>query len=565
MTKKIKNISILLVIIIFIGLVMRLWSINYGLPDIMYIDAQKTVGLSKKIALKILNGQWNIDPEKYQYPTFYINILAAEFVIYGLYYGLVNTYNGKFKTFKEAIYSLYMPTERGYLYKAVPSIFYSMARITSAIAGTLTILFTFLLASTAFKDRRIGLVAALFIALMFFHIKDSKYPMTDATMCLMGVIGAYYLAKISIESTLKNYILAGAFIGLGASTKYFPIFYTIPFGLIIIKDWIDERIKDRKNLYKKIVIGLSMILIFFIIGTPIFLVRYSNYLGFTNLQMQVQRKGKVGYTQNWYFDYLFNTYPINNELFSTNGLWSAMGIPILILLLIGIIYSLYMVFSNKSNNKWIDLGLTLMVILFYIFMAGEGKKRIIRYFYFCYPIYAVIAARFLTDISDIIFKNFNNQKRNLVLCFFAIIFVLPTSIRTIRFNYIRSFPDTRISAGKWIEENIPYGSKIFMPILYPPIISSAKYKIGHYRGGGGEMKKFVPIVEQIKLAGFEYIITSSYDTIIFYSPDTLREHPKLALNWRSFFRSLDEKAELINKFENNKINKPGPEIRIYKI
>lgn len=565
MAKNIKNISILLIIIILIGLVMRLWSINYGLPDIMYIDAQKTVGLSKKIALKILNGKWNIDPEQYQYPTFYINILATEFVIYGLYYGLVNTYNGKFKTFKEAIYSLYTPKKPGYLYNAVPPVFYSMARITSAIAGTLTILFTFLLATTAFKDRRIGLVAALFIALMFFHIKDSKYPMTDATMCLMGVIGAYYIAKISIESTLKNYILAGAFIGLGFSTKYFPIFYTIPFGFIIIKDWIDEKNKEKKNLYKKIAIGLSMILIFFIIGTPIFLLRYPNYLGFTKMQMRVQHSGKLGYTQSWYFDYLFNTYPINNELFSANGFWSAMGIPLLILLLTGIIYSLYMVFSNKSNNKWIDLGLTTMVILFYIFMAGEGKKRIIRYFYFCYPIYAIIAARFLTDIIDIIFKNFKYQKRNLILCTFAIIFVLPAFIKTIRFNYIRSFTDTRIPSGKWIEENIPYGSKIFMPILYPPLISTKKYKIGYYRGGGGEMAKFIPIVEQIKLAGFEYIITSSYDTLIFYSPDSLREHPKLTMNWRSFHKSLDKKAKLIKKFENNKINKPGPEIKIYKI
>ena len=102
-----------------------------------------------------------------------------------------------------------------------------------------------------------------------------------------------------------------------------------------------------------------------------------------------------------------------------------------------------------------------------------------------------------------------------------------------------------------------------MPILYPPIISSVKYDIGFYRGDA--MKKFVPIVEQIKSAGYKYIITSSYDTIVFYAPDSLREHPELSLNWQAFLESLDKKANLVKRFENNKINKPGPEINIYKI
>ena len=79
------------------------------------------------------------------------------------------------------------------------------------------------------------------------------------------------------------------------------------------------------------------------------------------------------------------------------------------------------------------------------------------------------------------------------------------------------------------------------------------------------MKEFNPTIEQIKRAGFEYIITSSYDTIVFYAPDSLRELPKLSLNWRYFLESLDKRAALIKRFENNKINKPGPEIRIYKI
>ena len=60
----------ILLLIIIIGLIVRLWSIHYGLPDIKYIDAEKTVGLAKKISSNILKGTFDIDPQKYQYPTF---------------------------------------------------------------------------------------------------------------------------------------------------------------------------------------------------------------------------------------------------------------------------------------------------------------------------------------------------------------------------------------------------------------------------------------------------------------------------------------------------------------
>lgn len=573
MEKNKKTIYILL-LIIFIGLIVRFWSINYGLPEIKYIDSEKTLGPAKRIAYNILNGKLDIDPKKYQYPTVFINIMAAEFIVYGLYYGFINTLSGKYRTFKEAIQSLYRPPDPGYNYRAVPSVFHLMARVTSALAGTLTILFVFLLGTTTFKDRKIGLVAALFLAFMFGHVKDTTYPMTDATMCLMGTIAAYYIAKISIDDRLKNYILAGAFLGLGISTKYFPILFLIPFSIIIATK-CQKQIGNKKfnfNSYKKPLIGLLMIPLFFLIGTPIFLARYNKILGIGGekgtrktgviKELRSQKGGKLGYTQNWYFDLLFCTYPINNEPLSAQSHLNILGAPLLILLILGLYLSLYKVLTNQSQNRWMDIGLTITVILFYIFMAGTGRRKLIRYFYFLYPIYAVIAARFLTETIHFLF---NKRKRNhtLPLIIAAIIFVLPTGIRTMRFNFLRSHTDTRLIAGKWFEQNVPFGTKIFMPQFYPPIISSAKYNISFY--SGKSMGNFNPTVKLIKQFGIKYIITSSYDTIRFYSPDAIRWKPDLTIRWKKFLRSLDKKTKLIKHYENNTFNKPGPEIKIYEV
>ncbi|MGA1790499.1 MAG: ArnT family glycosyltransferase [bacterium] len=550
----------LLGLIILIALFVRLWGINHGLPDLMYVDAQKTVGISKRITLNILNGKFDIDPQKYQYPTLFINLLAAEFTIYGVVYALVGKYQGRFKNFSEAVNALYTPSKPGYLYQAVPSAFYLIARITNALAGVLTVFFVFLLGAKAYKDDRIGLCSALFLALMFFHVKDSRYPMTDAVMCLMAVVALYYIARLNHEGGIKNYLLAGAFIGFGVSTKYIPVFLVIPFLIVMgFRWWEEHKTVEPKTLYGYPLSGLAMIPVSFVIGTPIFLVRFKNYLGHSQSQITAQTGGKLGFTQSWYFDYLFSRIPSNYEPLAIDSFWGAMGLPILILLLLGLIYAFYRGFTHRDKIQPLDIGFSLLIICYYVFLAGPGNKRIIRYFYFLYPIFCVIAARFLVDAFSWI--KYLKGKAGILIAL-AILCVLPTGIRTIRYAYLLSHTNTRIESGRWIEKHIQPGAKIFTPILYPPSISKTKYQIFFYRG---ENMDIVPNIQMVRKAGFEYIITSSYDSVVYFYPDSMRERPELVSGWKKFYISLDESLPLLKRFENNLINKPGPEIKIYKL
>ena len=550
----------LLGLIILIALFVRLWGINHGLPDIMYVDAQKTVGISKRITLNILNGKFDIDPQKYQYPTLFLNLLVVEFTAYSVIYALIGKWQGRFKSFSEAVRVLYTPPGSGYLYQAVPSAFYLIARITNALAGVLTVFFVFLLGAKAYKDDRIGLCSALFLALMFFHVKDSRYPMTDAVMCLMGAIALYYIACLNHEGGIKNYLLAGAFIGFGVSTKYLPVFLVIPFLIVMrFRWWEEHKTVEPKRLYGYPLSGLAMIPVSFVIGTPIFLVRFKNYLGHSQRQVAAQTGGKLGFTQSWYFDYLFSRIPSNYEPLAIDSFWGAMGLPILILLLLGLIYALYRGFTHRDKIQPLDIGFSLLIICYYVFMAGPGNKRIIRYFYFLYPIFCVIAARFLVDAFSWI--KYLKGKAGILIAL-AILCVLPTGIRTIRYVYLLSHTNTRIESGRWIEKHIQPGAKIFTPILYPPSISKTRYKIFFYRG---ENMDIIPNIQMIRRAGFEYVITSSYDSVVYFYPDSMRERPELVSGWKKFYLSLDESLPLLKRFENNLINKPGPEIKIYRL
>ena len=557
---KIKKKYYLLGLIILIALFVRLWAINHGLPELMYVDAQKTVGISKRITLNILNGKFNIDPKKYQYPTFFLNLLVVEFTVYAACYAVISKWQGRSKSFSEAVKALYSPKGSGYLYQAVPSAFYLIARITSALAGVLTVFFVFLLGAKAFKDDRIGLCSALFLALMFFHVKDSRYPMTDAMMALMSVIALYYIACLSHDGGIKNYLLAGTFIGLGVSTKYLPGFLVIPFLIVMgFKWWEERKTGDTKKLYGYPLSGLAMIPVAFIIGTPIFLLRINNYLGHSQRQLAAQTGGKLGFTQSWYFDYIFSRIPSNYEPFAIDSLWGAMGLPILILLILGLIYALYRGFTQRDKIQPLDIGFSLLIIFYYIFLAGPGNKRIIRYFYFLYPLFCLMGARFLVEAFSWIRPL--KGKVWILICL-SILCVLPTGIRTIRYVYLLSHTNTRIESGAWIEKHIQPGAKIFAPILYPPCISNSTYKIFFYRG---ENMDIIPNIGMLRKAGFEYIITSSYDSTIYFYPDSMRERPELVSGWKRFYLTLDKSLSLLKKFDNNLINKPGPEIKIYKL
>jgi len=354
--------------------------------------------------------------------------------------------------------------------------------------------------------------------------------------------------------------VARTFIGLGVSTKYLPGFLVIPFLIVMgFRWWEEHKTVEPKRLYGYPLSGLAMIPVSFVIGTPIFLVRFKNYLGHSQRQVAAQTGGKLGFTQSWYFDYLFSRIPSNYEPLAIDSFWGAMGLPILILLLLGLIYALYRGFTHRDKIQPLDIGFSLLIICYYVFMAGPGNKRIIRYFYFLYPIFCVIAARFLVDAFSWI--KYLKGKAGILIAL-AILCVLPTGIRTIRYVYLLSHTNTRIESGRWIEKHIQPGAKIFTPILYPPSISKTRYKIFFYRG---ENMDIIPNIQMIRRAGFEYVITSSYDSVVYFYPDSMRERPELVSGWKKFYLSLDESLPLLKRFENNLINKPGPEIKIYRL
>ena len=78
----------LLFIIIVAGFSIRLLGVKFGLPDSTYVDSGHTIIPAKRIAYNILQGKFDIDTQTYLYPALFYNLLATEFITYGVLYGI---------------------------------------------------------------------------------------------------------------------------------------------------------------------------------------------------------------------------------------------------------------------------------------------------------------------------------------------------------------------------------------------------------------------------------------------------------------------------------------------
>ncbi len=158
------NVAILAGILI-VALGLRIWGIGFGLPDPYHADEPTYVSAALNLGAGIIGRQPN--------PTAFSNILFGE---YAAYY-LIGRLGGLFSStaaFEQA-------------YRADPSVFLLLSRLTSALLGTATVMVVYWLGART-KRRIIGLLAALLLAVTFLHVRDSHYGVPDvATAFFIGL------------------------------------------------------------------------------------------------------------------------------------------------------------------------------------------------------------------------------------------------------------------------------------------------------------------------------------------------------------------------------------------
>jgi len=184
--------------IIFAGALLRLWAINWGLPD-LYEEAAPLVKSWK---------MWNwggagleFNPHFFNYPalTFYLNFLvqALQFLL-GFALGMYRSIS----TYGAEMTSIVIPARLLVVAFDIGTI-WVLAKLVREHAGA-----------------RPSFVAAALIALNPLHIEQSHYIIVDIPLAFFITLSLLYILRAFRSGERKWYFLAGLSIGLATATKY---------------------------------------------------------------------------------------------------------------------------------------------------------------------------------------------------------------------------------------------------------------------------------------------------------------------------------------------------------
>jgi 4-amino-4-deoxy-L-arabinose transferase-like glycosyltransferase len=268
---------------------LRLWAIRWGLP---YVDHPDEPALVNVVLQMLRSGDLN--PHFFLYPSFYFYLLWAILAVHyrwGIATGLYS--------------SLDQMTITTDLYTTIPE-FFVWGRVLAIVLGTATVLGMFVLGKRSWS-RSAGLLAALFLAVLPFHMRHSQYVTTDVGSACFVLLA--YLAATSIMESgrWRAYLLAGLWAGLAASTKYNAGAVVLP---IVVAHGLYWRRQMVARLPRLIVAGCASLLAF-VVGTPYAVLAWPEFRDGILRQMTHYGAGAHGdYLGAWniagYLDFFWN-------------------------------------------------------------------------------------------------------------------------------------------------------------------------------------------------------------------------------------------------------------------
>jgi 4-amino-4-deoxy-L-arabinose transferase-like glycosyltransferase len=275
--------------IVVFGFGLRIWAVRWGLPYVDHPDEPALVN----VVLRMMRSQ-DLNPHFFLYPSLYFYLLLAIFSVHhrwGVATGLYSSLD-----------QMHVTTD---LYTTIPE-FFVWGRVLAILLGSATVLAVFWLGKRSW-DRGAGLLAALFLATLPFHMRHSQYVTTDVGSGLF-VLLAYLAATAILQGgRWRVYLWAGLWAGLAASTKYNAGAVVIPIVVAHLLHWRRQFLTQSPRL---IAAGAAALLSF-VAGTPYAVLAWPEFRDGILRQMTHYGAGAHGdYLGAWniagYLDFFWN-------------------------------------------------------------------------------------------------------------------------------------------------------------------------------------------------------------------------------------------------------------------
>ncbi len=521
-----KNISqhltrerISLLFILVVGTFLRLWNINWGLPD-LHEEATPLVTAWK---------MWNwggtgvhLNPHFFNYPALSFYVL---FLIQGIQYliGSILDMYSNMQTFGATLSPFIIP-----------------ARLVIGLFDIGSIWAIYKLGKEVI-DEKTGLIAAAFVAVNPLHITQAHYITVDTPLTFFVLLALLYIHRAYRQPSTKHYLLVGLCIGLAAATKYTGAFLLVVLLTLHLlrSDSLTKTVRSLTDLRLLKSVVLSLVVFFCI--NPYILTSFDEFLKDFTYERYHVAEGHLGIdaSQSTVDYYLFNVLPTN------------FGWLLFLLVPITIAYAII------KKEKHLLLLLAFPVI--YIAIISTWEMRVERYILPVFPVLLLISATGLRTLWMRFQSSFQQSSpKNLSIAFAAVVGTLvlyQPMTKAIEFQKSIVLPDTRTDAKEWIEQNVAPGSYIATG-PFGIQIPETTYHVLYIPFLILDVAGVAPFYDTRWYEDFELLIASDYDY------DRYAQEPKKYADFLPYYDSLKTHWSLLAEIKPAE-NQQGPTIWFY--
>jgi dolichyl-phosphate-mannose-protein mannosyltransferase len=349
-----------LALVLIAGLGLRLWGVRQGLPYAFNTDeADHFVSHAVRMFEEgTLNPHYFANPPAFTYLLHYL---------FGVWYGGAGGVRHAFATH--------------------PSELYTLARVAAAVLGTLALWLLYATGARLF-GRAVGLLAAAieavaFLPVFYAHLALNDVPtLAPLTLSLLGTAGVLQKGR------RRDYLLAGAGLGLACASKYTAGIAVAPLLAAMATRYLDAEPSARRGALGGVALAGGGALLAFLVANPYALLDYDSFHSELVHQssLSAESQGKLGAPKHggivyylWSLTWGLGWVPALAALGGALSVWRSQRRLGWLLVPAPLLFLAFMGLQGRYFGRWLMPILPILCLLaaFFIVQAGQAGARLL--------------------------------------------------------------------------------------------------------------------------------------------------------------------------------------------
>jgi len=440
-----------------------------------------------------------------------------------------------------------------HIFETGPIPYFLMGRSLSALLGTATVALVYRLGRRLYSHA-VALLAALFLAVAFLHVRDSALATVDAPATFFVVLSLLGSAGVLAGAGARSYTLAAIGGGLAAATKYNTALVLVSLAAAHCLPSRDEHAAAARSLASLVGAALLAVLVFLAVN-PYLILDWPNARKDLLWELEYQGTGQLlDLGPGWPYHL-------------TVSLRYGLGLPLLGLALLGI-------GATIARRESAGLVLLAFAATFFLVM-GHSRAVFVRYMVPLAPALCLFAAFAVFEIAE---RAVPLPAKRTAVALLALVAIVPTLDASLAYGRIVRHVDTRIKAYEFVQSALPRGTPVAtygLPIIWNSTFPSLD--VVHWEKLDGE--DWTQSLNRLKELHVHYFLThhSSLDVFSPDIPDLEAELRRSATQIAEFdfadpasgFRA-DPVYDVVDGFylpigRFRGVKRPGPLVRLYRL